>query len=66
MVINCSPQPERVNMAIDVVILVGLAVILWLNWVTWQRVEELEDVLAQVLLDLGKKGILVVELTEDD
>lgn len=53
-------------MAIDVVILVGLAVILWLNWVTWQRVEELEDVLAQVLLDLGKKGILVVELTEDD
>ena len=53
-------------MAIDVVILVGLAVILWLNWVTWQRVEELEDVLAQVLLDLRKKGILVVELTEDD
>jgi hypothetical protein len=63
---NCSPQPERVNMAIDIVTLVGLAIILWLNWVTWQRVEELEDIVAQMLLDLGKKGVLAVEVTKDD
>lgn len=53
-------------MAIDIVTLVGLAIILWLNWVTWQRVEELEDIVAQMLLDLGKKGILAVEVTKDD
>jgi hypothetical protein len=66
MKVNCSPQTERVNMAIDIVTLVGLAIILWLNWVTWQRVEELEDIVAQMLLDLGKKGVLVVEVTKDD
>lgn len=53
-------------MLIDLLILVGLAVSCYLNWQAIMRVEELEQVVAQMLLDLGEKGILKVEVTEGD
>lgn len=52
-------------MLIDYLILVGLAVSGYLNWKTLGTTEELEEVVAHMLMDLGEKGILKVEVTED-
>lgn len=53
-------------MLIDLLILVGLTVSCYINWKTWERSEGLEEVVAQMLLDLGEKGILKVEVTDED
>lgn len=53
-------------MAIQIAILLGLLLLLYLTWKTSQEVEELEKVVAQMLIDLGEKGILEVEVMDDD
>ena len=53
-------------MIIDYVILVGLAVAAYLNYLYLVRIDELEDVIGQMLYDLGKKGVLEVDIQEGD
>ena len=53
-------------MIIDYVILVGLAVAAYLNYLSLVRIDELEDVIGQMLYDLGKKGVLEVDIQEGD
>jgi hypothetical protein len=47
-------------------ILGGLVINLALNWWEIRKVQTLEEVVGQMLYDLGKKGVLDVEITEDD
>jgi hypothetical protein len=51
---------------IDYVILVGLALAAYLNYLSLVRIDELEDVIGQMLYDLGKKGVLEVDIQEGD
>jgi hypothetical protein len=51
---------------IDYVILVGLALAAYLNYLSLVRIDELEDVIGQMLYDLGKKGVLEVDIREGD
>lgn len=53
-------------MVTDIFILAGLSFITYLNWNTYQQVENLEAVVTQMLLDLGDQGILKVSVEEDD
>lgn len=53
-------------MIIDYVILVGLALAAYLNYLSLVRIDELEDVIGQMLYDLGKKGVLEVDIREGD
>ena len=53
-------------MIIDYVILVGLALAAYLNYLSLVRIDELEDVIGQMLYDLGKKGVLEVDIQEGD
>jgi pyrimidine operon attenuation protein/uracil phosphoribosyltransferase len=73
MVLNCSQQPLRENKMIietsalvEAAILVGLAVNVYLAWRIKQDVNEIEEVVVQMLLDLGDQGILKVEVDRDD
>lgn len=52
-------------MLVDICILIGLAAVAYLNWNTYQQIENLEAVVAQMLMELGDKGILKVEMEED-
>jgi pyrimidine operon attenuation protein/uracil phosphoribosyltransferase len=73
MVLNCSQQPLRENKMVietsalvEAAILVGLAVNVYLAWRIKQDVNEIEEVVVQMLLDLGDQGILKVEVDRDD
>jgi hypothetical protein len=50
----------------EYLILGGLIVNLGLNWWEIRKVQTIEEVLGNMLYDLGKKGVLDVEITEDD
>jgi pyrimidine operon attenuation protein/uracil phosphoribosyltransferase len=73
MVLNCSQQSLRNNKMVietsalvEAAILVGLAVNVYLAWRIKQDVNEIEEVVVQMLLDLGDQGILKVEVDRDD
>jgi pyrimidine operon attenuation protein/uracil phosphoribosyltransferase len=73
MVLNCSQQLLRNNKMVietsalvEAAILVGLAVNVYLAWRIKQDVNEIEEVVVQMLLDLGDQGILKVEVDRDD
>jgi len=67
MVLNCSYQPfVEYKVVIDILILVGLAVHAYFAWRTLQDIDHLEGIVGQMLFDLGKQGILKVEVEEDD
>jgi hypothetical protein len=51
---------------IEIAILVGLALNLILGWKTLRDMDQLEEVVLQMLIDLGEKGVLKVEVHEDD
>jgi hypothetical protein len=51
---------------IDWIIIAGMVVNVVLNYVAMKRAEEVEDVLGQLLYDLGKQGVINVEIYEDD
>jgi hypothetical protein len=53
------------TVVIDVMILVGLLVVAALQYYNMRQVQELEEVVGQMLYDLGKKGVLNVEIHED-
>ncbi len=53
-------------MVIDYVIVAGLILISYMNWRTYQDVTEIGEVVASMLIDLGKQGILKVEVEDDD
>lgn len=47
--------------------ILGLLVIsVLLNWYELGKVRNLEEIVGQMLYDLGKKGVLDVEINEDD
>ncbi len=48
-------------MLVDTIIVFGLIAISYLNWRTYQDVTEIGEVVAEMLIDLGKQGILKVE-----
>jgi len=50
---------------IEIAILIGLAVNVLLSWLIKREVDEIEQVVVQMLLDLGKQGILNVEVDDD-
>jgi hypothetical protein len=50
----------------DYIILFGLVINAGLNWWEVRKVQNLEAIVGQMLLDLGEKGILEVEISEDD
>jgi hypothetical protein len=54
------------KVVIDILILIGLAVNAYLAWVTWQDMDHLEGIVGQMLFDLGKQGVLKVEVEEDE
>lgn len=51
---------------IDIAILVGLTINVLLAWKADRDFSQLEKVVAQMLMDLGEKGILKVDITKDD
>lgn len=51
-------------MEINIAILVGLAVNVVLNWLSLRNTGQLEEVVIKMLMDLGKKGILEVEVED--
>lgn len=55
---------------IDIAILVGLTINVLLAWKADRDFSRLEEVVAQMLMELGEKGILKVDITgneeEDD
>lgn len=53
-------------MAIEIAIVLGLGVLAYLNWKALQQTELLESIVAQMLLDLGKQGILNVRVQEEE
>ena len=53
-------------MPLEVIILLGLALLTFLLWKIKEDVSQLEEVVAQMLMDLGEKGILKVEVIDDD
>jgi hypothetical protein len=54
-----------VFITLDIVILVGTALVAYLNYLSLKRVDELDEVIGQMLYDLGKKGILDVKIQEE-
>jgi len=53
------------TVTIEIAILIGLAVNVLLSWLIKREVDEIEQVVVQMLLDLGKQGILNVEVDDD-
>ncbi len=52
-------------MVIEIAILVGLVVNVLLSWWIKRDLDEIEQVVVQMLLDLGEQGILNVEVEDD-
>jgi len=66
MCVNCSQQIlVEHTVTIEIAILIGLAVNVLLSWLIKREVDEIEQVVVQMLLDLGKQGILDVEVDDD-
>jgi len=53
------------TVVIEIAILVGLAVNVLLSWWIKRDLDEIEQVVVQMLLDLGEQGILSVEVEDD-
>ena len=53
-------------MTIQIAILVGIIINVYLAWRIKKNVDEIEEVVVQMLLDLGEQGILKVEVENDD
>lgn len=53
-------------MTIEIAIVLGLGVLAYLNWKALQQTELLESIVVQMLLDLGKQGILNVRVQEEE
>lgn len=53
-------------MTIEIAILVGLVVNLIFSWLIRREIDEIEQVVVQMLLDLGEQGILKVEVEDED
>lgn len=64
MRLNCS-LTLGCRVVVDIIILAGLMALGYLNWRTYEDVDELGRVVAEMLIDLGKKGILKVEVEDD-
>ena len=64
MRLNCS-LTLGCRVVVDVIILAGLMILGYLNWRTYEDVDQLSQVVAEMLIDLGKKGILKVEVEDD-
>ena len=65
MRLNCS-LTLGCRVVVDVIIIAGLMALGYLNWRTYEDVDQLGQVVAEMLIDLGKKGILKVEVEDDD
>ena len=66
MCINCSQQIlVEHTVTIEIAILVGLVVNLIFSWLIRREIDEIEQVVVQMLLDLGEQGILKVEVEDD-
>jgi hypothetical protein len=50
---------------IDWIIVAGLVINVVVNYFAMKNTEEVEEVLGRLLYDLGKKGIIDVEIRED-
>jgi hypothetical protein len=53
------------TVVIEIAILVGLVVNVLLSWWIKRDLDEIEQVVVQMLLDLGEQGILNVEVKDD-
>jgi hypothetical protein len=53
------------TVVIEIAILVGLVVNVLLSWWIKRDLDEIEQVVVQMLLDLGEQGILNVEVEDD-
>jgi uncharacterized protein YuzE len=53
-------------MLLDLLIVAGLAVILYLQWKQNQEINDMKLVIGQMLVDLSDAGISDVEIVEDD
>lgn len=47
-------------MVIDMIILAGLAAVAYLNWKTLTDLEDLEEVVAALLIELGQKEVITL------
>jgi hypothetical protein len=54
------------TVTIEIAILVGLVVNLIFSWLIRREIDEIEQVVVQMLLDLGEQGILKVEVEDED
>ena len=54
------------RMTIQIAILVGIILNVYLAWRIKKDVDEIEEVVVQMLLDLGEQGVLKVEVENDD
>jgi hypothetical protein len=66
MCINCSQQTlVEHTVTVEIAILAGLTANVLLSWLIKRDLDEIEQVVVQMLLDLGKQGILNVEVDDD-
>jgi hypothetical protein len=66
MMINCSQQTlVEHTVTVEIAILAGLTANVLLSWLIKRDLDEIEQVVVQMLLDLGKQGILNVEVDDD-
>jgi hypothetical protein len=66
MCINCSQQIlVEHTVTVEIAILAGLTANVLLSWLIKRDLDEIEQVVVQMLLDLGKQGILNVEVDDD-
>lgn len=52
-------------MVVDTAILLGIVALGYMNWRLYGDVQELGNVVAHMLIELGEKGIVKVEIEED-
>ena len=65
MRLNCS-LTLGCRVVVDIIILASLMALGYLNWRAYEDVDELGQVVASMLIDLDKKGILKVDIEDDD
>jgi hypothetical protein len=66
MCVNCSQQTlVEHTVTVEIAILAGLTANVLLSWLIKRDLDEIEQVVVQMLLDLGKQGILNVEVEDD-
>lgn len=53
-------------MVIDIAILAGIAITGYLNWRLQGDVDDLGEVVAHLLIELGEKGIIQTKIETDD